>query len=217
MSKKILLPTHPLFKNLIGKKYGRLEVMYYAGRKSPGKHQWLCNCSCGASVTVISSSLQEGNTQSCGCLRSEISRRFLSKHGLAYSPEYQIWENIKSRCLNPNNAAFKDYGGRGIKVCKRWLKFENFYKDMGPKPSPKHEIDRKNNNKGYYPGNCRWSTRSQQTRNTRRNVMITYKNKTLCLTDWAILLNVKRSTLNNRLEKGWSVEKALSAPVRAKK
>ncbi|HEY9737554.1 MAG TPA: hypothetical protein V6D06_14770 [Trichocoleus sp.] len=122
---------------------------------------------------------------------------------------------MKSRCHNPNNAAYDRYGGRGIVVCDRWREsFENFYADMGPRPSEQHSIDRINNDGNYEPGNCRWATDKQQSRNTRRNRLLTYNGETLFLDEWAERLSISKHTLQTRLWRGWSVEEAFETPIR---
>ena len=121
---------------------------------------------------------------------------------------YYTWRNMKNRCNNSNNKRYHDYGGRGIKACKRWLKFENFLADMGERP-PGKTLDRIDNNKGYYKENCKWSTRKEQQRNMRNNRWITINNKTQCLMDWCKELNLKYNTIFTRLLRGWPVMEAL--------
>lgn len=130
--------------------------------------------------------------------------------------EYNAWQHIRSRCYNKNSPAYPEYGGRGITVCDRWLEsFENFYADMGPKPSRKHSIDRYPDNDGpYSPSNCRWATRAEQNRNTRQNVILEFNGKRMCLTEWADLLGICKTTLFARIQRdGWSVERALTTPA----
>lgn len=122
---------------------------------------------------------------------------------------------MKRRCNDPNNKEYKNYGARGIKVCKKWNKFKNFLKDMGEPPSSKHKIDRIDNNKGYYKSNCRWATQREQARNTRRNRLLTFKNKTQLMIEWSEEMNIQYKVLSDRINKlKWSVEKALTEPVR---
>jgi hypothetical protein len=128
------------------------------------------------------------------------------------SSEYITWNNMLQRCTNPKKDSYLRYGGRGIKVCKRWLKFKNFVADMGIKPSPAHSIERINNSKGYCPSNCRWATRYEQRRNMRMNHWITFKGKTMCLADWARELGIWYMTLHGRLARGWSVADAFTLP-----
>lgn len=138
------------------------------------------------------------------------------KHGHAkggvMSPEFCTWNHIKGRCENPANNQYHNYGGRGIKLCPRWRDFRNFLADMGAKPSQYHSIDRLNNDGDYEPNNCRWATRKQQTRNTRRNIHLEYHGRTQCLEDWASELGVCAETLRHRIHRGWSVSRALTAP-----
>ena len=153
------------------------------------------------------------------CLRL-LRASLATKHNRYHSPEYRSWAALKSRCFDPQNSAYHYYGGRGISVCERWTSFEHFYTDMGPRPSPKHSIDRINNNGDYCRENCRWATSQEQCRNTRRTHLLTFEGKTLCVTDWALILGIDRHTIIRRLKRGWSVEKTLSekgylAPIRA--
>lgn len=153
--------------DLTGHKYGRLTVIKFIERdKKRRLTLWLCRCECDKEITVPSNSLRTGNTTSCGCFQREIAGKLSFKHGMGTSREYASWEAMKQRCLNPNNAGYSDYGGRGITVCERWMEFENFYADMGPRPG-KRSLDRENNNGNYEPTNCRWATPKQQVDNRR--------------------------------------------------
>lgn len=130
------------------------------------------------------------------------------RHGMCGTRVYHIWENMKSRCLNPKDSRYGDYGGRGITVCERWLVFENFLADMG-EPRAGLQLDREDNNGNYEPGNCRWATRSEQQNNRRTNHVITLKNCTQTLTEWCRELGLEFNTVSTRLRRGWSVERAL--------
>jgi hypothetical protein len=138
---------------------------------------------------------------------------FTATHGLTKSAEYGIWSAMKRRCYNTHCQDYPSYGGRGIKVCEAWLKFENFYADMGPRPSSAHSIDRLDNNGDYEPGNCRWSTPIAQARNTRRNVRLTFNGKTQTISEWAYELGFSQRTLQTRLKRGWPIEAALTTPL----
>jgi hypothetical protein len=129
---------------------------------------------------------------------------------LSETPEYNAWKQARMRCQNPRNARFKDYGGRGITVCERWQKYENFLSDMGPRPSPLHSLDRENNDGNYEPGNCRWATAEQQQRNMRNNNWITAFGETLCLQDWVRRTGLDSKTIRWRIATGWTPEDALS-------
>lgn len=166
--------------NLTGKHFGRLIAVERAGATRFGNARWRCVCACGLSKIVAAGHLRSKvkPTVSCGCLAREKSRVAASglkfKHGAAGGawPEYRAWCDLKSRCFNPNNRAYKNYGGRGITVCDRWLGdagFANFIADIGRRPSPEHSIDRYPDNDGHYePDNCRWATPKQQRANQRR-------------------------------------------------
>lgn len=140
-----------------------------------------------------------------------------TKHGWSKTTEYQSWLNMKARCYKPSTKEWGIYGGRGIAVCDRWRdSFPNFLADLGPKPTPKHSIDRINSDGNYEPSNCRWASTVVQASNTSRNVPITYQGRTQTYTAWARELGMNNETLRNRLVKGWDIERALTTPVRVR-
>ena len=149
--------------HLEGQRFGRLVVVSVRGRGKDHHVSWECLCDCGKRSIVRSSSLMSGQTKSCGCFQIEKA----TSHNGRHRPEYNTWATMLQRCMNPNNPSYKDYGGRGITVCDDWLKFENFFRDMGKRPTPKHSIDRKENGGNYEPGNCRWATNTEQAMNKR--------------------------------------------------
>lgn len=171
-----------------------------------------CRCDCGDVRVYRLYSLRNGNTRSCGCLAKEEAGNGAKTHGMSKTSEYGIWRGMIRRCSNPNDEAWKNYGGRGIKVCERWREsFEAFFADMGKRPSDDHSIDRfPNNNGDYEPGNCRWATSMEQMRNTRVNRLIEYKGKRKCVAEWAEQYGVRPGILYVRLFKsGWTFEEAV--------
>ena len=186
--------------------------------------RWRCACSCGTAVVVTGKRLRSGNTRSCGCLRREASRRRVvdlavrnRKHGLSRSAEYKSWLSMLARCLDRRHVAYHRYGGRGVRVCPRWRGKDgltNFVKDMGHRPSPRHTLDRFPDRDGdYEPGNCRWATKQEQMRNTRSNRLLTLGENTRPLAEWAEVTGIKRTTITQRICRGWSVERALTERV----
>jgi hypothetical protein len=198
-------------------KFGRLTVIAFSHRKNE-KCYWKCQCICSNITYVHTSNLIREHTQSCGCLHKERISIFNKTHGMSCEPEYNTWVNMKRRCYEHNNKSYSEYGGRGIKVYKRWFNsFENFYKDMGDRPSPKHSIDRIDNNGNYEPDNCRWATKKEQNNNTRKNIKITFNNNIHTISQWSQILNINEGTLRNRLYKrNWSIKKAFTTPVSIK-
>lgn len=190
--------------------FDRLTVLSYKN----GKFECECSCIEKTICNVTYSNLISGNTRSCGCLKKETTIRLNETHGKSKSCEYQCWVNMKARCDKKDNTQYDNYGGRGIRYCKEWCFFENFYADMGPKPSSKHSIDRIDVNKDYSIDNCRWATDTEQANNRRNNKIITFNNKTQTLKQWSDETKIPRTTISNRLNRGWSIEKALTSKPR---
>lgn len=198
------------FIDLTGQKFNRLRVIELSGKNKQSRYKWLCKCDCGNEVIVNGTHLSSKHTQSCGCFQKERASKTSIRHNMRFTSEYNIWCKMKERCYSKNSTGYKYWGGRGIKVCEEWENsFINFYKDMGDRPK-EMSIDRIDNNKGYSKENCRWATRRQQARNTRRNRMLTYMGETKCLAEWAEKLNLKPATIFMRLRRGWNIEKAFN-------
>lgn len=179
------------------------------------RSKWWCRCDCGTEKEVHGSSLLSGTSLSCGCLRAEELSERSTTHGGSKEPLYRVWAAMMGRCYDANDRFYKDYGGRGVKVCRRWHSYTNFRLDMGDRPSDKHSLDRRKNHLGYSKANCVWSTTTEQARNRRSNRMITYKGRTQCLQAWAEELGVSRSRLSTRLDRqGLSVHEAFTRPSR---
>lgn len=193
--------------NLVGLKFGKLTVLSELKERNPhGKVLFHCKCDCGNEVNVIGSKLKNGWSKSCSCLQketvSERSKIDNKKHGYHKTSIYNTYYAMISRCYNENNESYNNYGGRGIKVCDRWLNsFENFLSDMGEKPTNNHSIDRINVNGNYEPSNCRWADKFQQENNKTTNVFIEYKSKKYTISELAKLLNINYHTLRNRTVK----------------
>jgi len=184
------------FIDLTGQKFNRLTVTSIAPHQftSGGNKMvcFYCVCECGNNITVRAVRIKNNHTKSCGCLRHEMSK----------STEYKSWSHIKERCCNPNSKSFHRYGARGIKVCDRWLEsFENFFNDMGEKPSKQHSIDRIDNNKGYFPENCRWATPMQQANNTRNTIFLEFYGTLKPLSYWCDYFNINKGNVISRRHK----------------
>lgn len=194
-------------KNLKDERFGRLTVVFLAGRGSGGQAVWLCKCICGTEKKVLAGNLGK-SVNSCGCLRKDQKRQQLSTHRMSKTRIYRVWGHMLERCSDLSNP---NYGGKGIKVCKRWLRFENFYADMGDPPFKGATLDRYPDKQGSYkPGNVRWATWKQQERNRSNNRLVTFRGQTLCVSAWAERLGLHRATLRARLDAGWPLDKALS-------
>lgn len=203
------------FKNITGQKFGRLIALFYELKN--GLRYWHCKCDCGNFKKILASNLISGKSQSCGCLCKERIAAAHITHGMAKTRTHRCWNQMRQRCTNEKLRVFKHYGGRGIAVCERWDSFENFLGDLGKCPSSQHSIERRNNDLGYFPANCYWATRKEQANNRRSSRYLTFQGDTLTMQQWVEKLGINQGTLSTRLNRHhWSVEKALSTPVRKK-
>jgi len=195
--------------NLTDGKFGRLLVLRESEIRISGRVCWVCRCECGTIKVVSGNLLTESKTRSCGCLRSELRTERNIKHGFCGTPEYKAWKDMKSRCNDENRTDYKRYGGRGIKVCKEWMdSFSKFISNMGLKPSPKHSLDRINNDGDYRPNNCRWGTIREQANNKRNNRILVIKGRSKTLAEWCLIYGANRDKIKSRLKLGWTPEKA---------
>lgn len=204
-------------RDITGRRFGRLTVVCSVGSK-PMK--WRCLCDCGKYINVRRCNLGR-HANSCGCLRQETSAatgRAAATHGSTGSPEYISWSRIMQRCRDINNPAYPRYGGAGVLVCDRWCGkegFINFLADVGKRPTPKHQMGRKNDSGNYEPGNCWWQTPLEQGENRKDQVWLEFNGERLRVKEWAARLGLHRRSLLTRLENGWSVERALTTKVMA--
>ena len=195
---------------ILGQTFGSWRVIGRAVKPN----FFLCKCLCGVVRAVRGTSLRASESKSCGCSRVNNGRKPI--HGECKkekrSKEWIAWKSMKGRCNNPNNEDYSNYGGRGITVCDKWNhSFESFLEDVGRAPSLAHTIDRKDNDGNYEPGNVRWATRSEQTKNSRRARLIVFRGRTMNLCDWAKETGINRKTIQMRLDRSdWPIEKALT-------
>lgn len=172
-------------------------------------------CECGNEFEACSDNVRSGNTTSCGCFHKKQLSDMARRHGMSKTIVYRKWLGMKSRIFNKKNSHYDRYGGRGISICERWMVFENFAADMGPMPSKKHEIDRKNNDGNYEPSNCRWATRKEQTRNYSRNRLMTIDGVTRVLAEWSEISGIPSCNIISRIDThGWPEKMAVFEPVR---
>jgi hypothetical protein len=176
-----------------------------------GKPQWVCLCDCGRVVVVAANNLKAGNVKSCGCWRKERMTIENRTHGLSNTPEYDAWAAMKRRCFLETNENYSRYGGRNITVCESWINsFENFYEDMGPRPSPEHTLDREDNNGNYDKNNCRWATQLEQANNRSTNTYCEFEGEVLTVAQLARKINMDYELLLSRLLTGRTVDEVIN-------
>lgn len=187
-----------------GRRFGSIVIL----RKEPGKYFWHYKCDCGALGRVYSG--QIGKLRQCKqCYLKNIgnSRKTHGKHGTRI---YRIWQNMKKRCLTKTDRSYPYYGGRGITICDKWMRFEGFYSDVGEPPSAKHQLDRIDNNGNYTPENIRWVLSSENCRNRRSNRLIEWNGEVKTVVEWSEILGINWGVLRQRLYRGWTVERAFT-------
>lgn len=210
----------PNFIDLSGKKFGRLIVIKKAGKTKSGNITWFCKCDCGKESVVIGSELINGRTQSCGCYNREKKAmrqaEALTTHGGSRTRLYRVWRGMKDRCKNLNNPRYHHYGGRGIKVCGKWLNDFSAFRDWALTNGYSDEltIDRIDVNGDYAPNNCRWISNFEQQSNKKNNRFIEFNGKKLTVAEWERILSFPKGVLSKRLCAGWGIEKALTNPLK---
>lgn len=206
----------------VGQKFNMLTVLAVHSkgfRTTEGRYvqaRLLCRCDCGTVKDIPAGAVTGGCTKSCGCLDRDILVARNTTHGMSSLPEYKLWKDMRARCNNPSNKFYFRYGGRGISVSPEWQSsFENFYKDMGPRPARRMSIERIENDGHYCKSNCKWATPIEQANNRSSTRLVTYKGSTQSLSAWCRELNINLSTVTGRLDvHGWSVEDAFGTPTR---
>lgn len=205
-------------KDLTDQRFGRLTAICRIERPITAKYgtYWRCNCECGNIIVARADQLTHKIKVCCGCSHKPRAQT----HGMAKTPEYKAWKAMKTRCFNEAFKSFEHYGGRGIKISERWLQsFENFYEDMGPRPTPTHSIDRINGNGNYEPENCRWATKSQQSYNRKCAKKVVFQGREMSL-EAAIIeskTTLSGALIRHRMLTGWSADDALLRDKRGKK
>ena len=194
--------------DLSGRVFGKLTVIEKVDSAFSGIY-WRCRCECGREQDVRGSHLTGGKE----CCISCAMRKCATKHGLHGHIVYRIWVMMRQRCQNENAIGYKNYGGRGIKICDRWGSFENFASDVGIPPTSKHTLDRVDVNGNYEPSNFRWATPKEQQRNRRNNRHIEYNGERKIITEWSEITGISLDNIYRRLKSGWSINRTLSEPI----
>ena len=198
---------------VVGEKWGSLTVI---GENPINASAFDLICDCGTKVTAKKGSVRSGNTTSCGCKRISTLRSMLTSHGLRKHELYTVWADMRKRCNNPKHVSYANYGGRGIRVDPTWEDFSKFLEDMGDRPTSKHTLERKDTNGNYTPSNCIWATRLEQSVNTRKSLLYTYKGVSYSIVELCKLAEqngVSSTNLKARLLRGVSVDSAVDTPV----
>lgn len=201
-------------KDMTGQRFTRLVVIGRAESDANGNAKWHCICDCGATTISLGFALRDGQSKSCGCLTTEQLIDRNSTHKLSKTPEYRTWAGMLQRCKSLKREKSYLYSEKGIRVCERWHTFENFYADMGPRPGPKHSIERKDGNGNYEPKNCYWASIKEQNNNTEQNHIVTYRGESMTFQQALDKSGniVTRGAVRGRLARGWHVDQAFDTP-----
>lgn len=206
------------FRDLTGQRFGELVVVERATNGKGRSTRWLCSCDCGNETVVYAANLTRGMTKSCGCTRAEKVAQKLSTHRETKTRLYQIWYNMITRCYNPNSSHYEHYGARGVTVCDNWRKYENF-RDWALSSGYQDDltIERIEVNGNYEPSNCKWATRKQQANNKRTSRYIEFNGQRRTVAEWADSMGMDKRALWDRLfVQNWSIERALTTPLRVR-
>lgn len=209
----------PRRESVLGQTFGHLEVLSEAADSATGKRRMRCLCFCGNTATVFLSDLRSGHTQSCGCAQVAMMVERNTVHGMARTPEHRAWIEMKKRCNNAKLRQYRLWGGRGVKVCLEWERnFAAFFAAVGSKPGPEYSLDRYPDKDGdYKPGNVRWATDGEQSRNTAQNIWVEINGRRQIFKDWCVELGQNYPRARMRLHLGWDPIEALLAPKNTRK
>lgn len=204
------------FLEVQGCKSVYLTALRVSHKNKYGEYMWECLCKCGKKTYVKGSDIKWKRIKSCGCYRNEVTSKRTKKHGMSQSDIYNIWCHIKARCYRKSCISYKNYGGRGIKMCNRWKRFDNFYDDMNKTYKKGLTIERVDVNKGYNINNCIWIPFEEQSKNTRRTVYLTCRGKKLSAIEWSKISGTKVSIILARKKRGWDIYDAIFGRLKSK-
>lgn len=218
MAKTVIAGHGSRVKDLTGRRFGLLVVQGFYATNANRAGMWACLCDCGNYHVTEGRTLIRGHCRSCGCYKKARISAANKTHGGSTSSEYGIWASVNKRTSDPDNAAYPRYGGRGITMCAEWQNsYEQFIADMGPRPTNRHTLERKNNSLGYSKENCVWATYQEQARNRRSNRYLEFNGERMMVVQWAERFKIKDQIILKRLKSGWSIEKSLTETVREHK
>lgn len=210
-----LLEESAMIKDMLGRRFGKLVAAARAPNALDGTAMWLCVCDCGETRLIAGTALRDSRrirNRSCGCASPKFKSLRFDRHPLWNTRTYRIWRGMICRCENFKSKKAHIYALKGVRVCDRWMQFDSFLEDMGLAPYGL-SIDRIDGNLGYEPENCRWATSKEQSNNTAANRMVSYRGRIQNVSQWAEEIGVKQNTILYRLRRGWSIDRALTAPI----